>query len=302
LARGLGAVREVASPTFAILHEYGRREGIRLRHLDLYRLDDRAADLEILGLPESVAGAPVVVEWPGAAIRNSCRRRSSPHRAFPTAEKNPLLHLRADLRPQDDNGESRRVVSLAWRRIRTRRDESKGEDQTAGDVAIAQPVRVVVAVVVMVAPVTVRVAQKGAVVAPVETEPKWGDEDFRPDAALAVKRVSESIDAGVRCAAAGVRPEAEPPHSEGDVGDRVAVAEVEGGVAQEVVDTQVAEDWPESWLPVVPKCVSVRENCASNSHLLVMFSQAPAVGGVVFTSTLVSKIASVPCGNRPPKR
>jgi tRNA threonylcarbamoyladenosine biosynthesis protein TsaE len=71
LARGLGAaVREVASPTFAILHEYGGTGGeIRLRHLDLYRLEDRAADLEILGLPESVAGAPVVVEWPGAAIR-----------------------------------------------------------------------------------------------------------------------------------------------------------------------------------------------------------------------------------------
>ena len=72
VARGLGAaVREVASPTFAILHEYGGAGGdIRLRHLDLYRLEDRAADLEILGLPESMAGAPVVVEWPGSAIRN----------------------------------------------------------------------------------------------------------------------------------------------------------------------------------------------------------------------------------------
>jgi tRNA threonylcarbamoyladenosine biosynthesis protein TsaE len=71
VARGLGAlVREVASPTFAILHEYGGPGGeIRLRHLDLYRLEDRAGDLEILGLPESVAGAPVVVEWPRSAIR-----------------------------------------------------------------------------------------------------------------------------------------------------------------------------------------------------------------------------------------
>jgi tRNA threonylcarbamoyladenosine biosynthesis protein TsaE len=71
VARGLGAVvREVASPTFAILHEYGGTEGeIRLRHLDLYRLEDRVRDLEILGLPESIAGAPVVVEWPGEAIR-----------------------------------------------------------------------------------------------------------------------------------------------------------------------------------------------------------------------------------------
>jgi len=71
LARGLGAVsREVASPTFAILHEYAGTDGtIRLRHLDLYRLEDRSEDLEVLGLPESVAGAPIVVEWPGKAIR-----------------------------------------------------------------------------------------------------------------------------------------------------------------------------------------------------------------------------------------
>ncbi len=71
LACGLGAVsREVASPTFAILHEYAGADGtIRLRHLDLYRLKDRSNDLEVLGLPESVAGVPIVVEWPGQAIR-----------------------------------------------------------------------------------------------------------------------------------------------------------------------------------------------------------------------------------------
>jgi tRNA A37 threonylcarbamoyladenosine biosynthesis protein TsaE len=60
----------VASPSFAILHEYAGPDGlIVLRHLDLYRLADRAADLEVLGLPEGVAGSPVVVEWPGQAIR-----------------------------------------------------------------------------------------------------------------------------------------------------------------------------------------------------------------------------------------
>jgi tRNA threonylcarbamoyladenosine biosynthesis protein TsaE len=71
LAAGLGAVaREVASPTFAILHEYAAPGGsVVLRHLDLYRLVDRASDLEILGLPDAVAGAPVAVEWPGEAIR-----------------------------------------------------------------------------------------------------------------------------------------------------------------------------------------------------------------------------------------
>jgi tRNA threonylcarbamoyladenosine biosynthesis protein TsaE len=71
LARGLGAVaREVASPTFAILHEYAAPGGaIVMRHLDLYRLADRASELEVLGLPDAVAGAPVAVEWPGEAIR-----------------------------------------------------------------------------------------------------------------------------------------------------------------------------------------------------------------------------------------
>ena len=71
LARGLGALpREVASPTFALLHEYAGSGGsIVLRHLDLYRLADEASDLAVLGLPEAVAGAPVCVEWPGKAVR-----------------------------------------------------------------------------------------------------------------------------------------------------------------------------------------------------------------------------------------
>lgn len=70
MARGLGApVREVASPTFALLHEYAGRGGeIVLRHLDLYRLPDEPRALESLGL-EALTGAPVCVEWPGSAIR-----------------------------------------------------------------------------------------------------------------------------------------------------------------------------------------------------------------------------------------
>jgi tRNA threonylcarbamoyladenosine biosynthesis protein TsaE len=71
LARGLGAAaREVASPTFALLHEYaGSAGGIVLRHLDLYRLRDDPRELGVLGMPEALAGAPVCVEWPGQAIR-----------------------------------------------------------------------------------------------------------------------------------------------------------------------------------------------------------------------------------------
>ncbi|HMA18852.1 MAG TPA: tRNA (adenosine(37)-N6)-threonylcarbamoyltransferase complex ATPase subunit type 1 TsaE [Thermoanaerobaculia bacterium] len=71
IAEGLGAApREVASPTFAILHEYAAPGGaIVMRHLDLYRLADRAGELEVLGLPDAATGAPIAVEWPGQAIR-----------------------------------------------------------------------------------------------------------------------------------------------------------------------------------------------------------------------------------------
>jgi tRNA threonylcarbamoyladenosine biosynthesis protein TsaE len=71
LARGLGASeREVASPTFAILHEYvGIDRRVLLRHLDLYRLSDDPRQLDVLGLPDAFAGAPVCVEWPNESIR-----------------------------------------------------------------------------------------------------------------------------------------------------------------------------------------------------------------------------------------
>lgn len=71
LARALGAAaRDVASPTFALLHEYVGEDGaIVLRHLDLYRLGDTPRELEVLGLPGSMDGAPVCIEWPRAAVR-----------------------------------------------------------------------------------------------------------------------------------------------------------------------------------------------------------------------------------------
>jgi tRNA threonylcarbamoyl adenosine modification protein YjeE len=71
VARGLGASeREVASPTFAILHEYvGAARGVMLRHLDLYRLSEDRRELDVLGLPDALAGAPVCVEWPKESIR-----------------------------------------------------------------------------------------------------------------------------------------------------------------------------------------------------------------------------------------
>lgn len=108
LARGLGAAeRDVASPTFALVNEYAGKVGaIVLRHLDLYRLEDAARDLAILGLPESVADAPVCIEWPRQAVR----------RILP-----PTIEVRIEKEP---GGEGRRVSIVSAREeeeTRTRR-------------------------------------------------------------------------------------------------------------------------------------------------------------------------------------
>jgi tRNA threonylcarbamoyl adenosine modification protein YjeE len=106
LARGLGAAeRDVASPTFALLHEYAGGDGaIVLRHLDLYRLEDSVRELSILGLPESVLDAPVCVEWPREAVR----------RLLP-----PTLEVRLENEP---GGQGRRVsiASVGGRREEAR--------------------------------------------------------------------------------------------------------------------------------------------------------------------------------------
>ncbi len=65
LAEGLGLdPRQVHSPSFTILSEYGPGEsGRRLIHLDLYRIDD-PAEIEDLGLTDYLAGDCVIaVEW-----------------------------------------------------------------------------------------------------------------------------------------------------------------------------------------------------------------------------------------------
>jgi tRNA threonylcarbamoyladenosine biosynthesis protein TsaE len=62
LAEGLGAFPDdVASPTFAIVHEYAGTT-VMLRHVDLYRLTP--AEAEDLGLDEMSTGAVMAVEWP----------------------------------------------------------------------------------------------------------------------------------------------------------------------------------------------------------------------------------------------
>ncbi len=61
IAAGLGIAEPVRSPTFTLIHEFTGR--IRLLHVDLYRLDSRAA-VESLGLEHVFdTDAVTVIEW-----------------------------------------------------------------------------------------------------------------------------------------------------------------------------------------------------------------------------------------------
>ncbi len=59
IARGLDVKARVRSPSFAIVNQY--RGGVSLLHVDLYRLEGRAA--EDLGLEEQLDESVLVVEW-----------------------------------------------------------------------------------------------------------------------------------------------------------------------------------------------------------------------------------------------
>ncbi|HZS52268.1 MAG TPA: tRNA (adenosine(37)-N6)-threonylcarbamoyltransferase complex ATPase subunit type 1 TsaE [Bryobacterales bacterium] len=63
IVSGLGAAREedVSSPTFTLIHEYGKDP--KVFHIDLYRLD-RPPELETLGLDDLWdQNAIVLIEW-----------------------------------------------------------------------------------------------------------------------------------------------------------------------------------------------------------------------------------------------
>jgi tRNA threonylcarbamoyladenosine biosynthesis protein TsaE len=64
LSRGWGSSDQVTSPTFVLVNEYRRPDGLRLWHLDSYRLNSGQEALA-LGLDDLLAGdGLVVVEWP----------------------------------------------------------------------------------------------------------------------------------------------------------------------------------------------------------------------------------------------
>ena len=66
IAAELGAdPREVASPSFAIVHEYPLPSGPPIIHIDGYRLSDRPREWMEIGIPEMLAGPGLkLIEWP----------------------------------------------------------------------------------------------------------------------------------------------------------------------------------------------------------------------------------------------
>ncbi len=63
LAQGWGSRTPVSSPTFVLVNQYDRPDGVPLYHLDTYRLQN-ALEAEILGLDDMLAEGALVIEWP----------------------------------------------------------------------------------------------------------------------------------------------------------------------------------------------------------------------------------------------
>ena len=70
IAAELGAdPREVASPSFAIVHEYPRPSGAPIIHIDGYRLSENRREWLEIGIPELLAQPGVkLIEWPKRAF------------------------------------------------------------------------------------------------------------------------------------------------------------------------------------------------------------------------------------------
>lgn len=98
LARGWGALDQVTSPTFVIVNVYRRADGLRLFHLDCYRLDSGAQTLA-LGFDDLLeADGILLIEWPERM-----------------AEILPPDHLRVTLRWIDDTKRNLRMEARGAR-------------------------------------------------------------------------------------------------------------------------------------------------------------------------------------------
>ncbi|MDP1715386.1 MAG: tRNA (adenosine(37)-N6)-threonylcarbamoyltransferase complex ATPase subunit type 1 TsaE [Anaerolineales bacterium] len=63
LAQGWGSLDPVSSPTFILVNQYRRADGVQLFHLDAYRLDS-VPEAEELDLDAMLAEGALIVEWP----------------------------------------------------------------------------------------------------------------------------------------------------------------------------------------------------------------------------------------------
>ena len=97
IAAELGAdAREVASPSFAIVHEYPVAGGAPVIHIDGYRLTENRREWLEIGIPELQAGPGVkLIEWP--------------KRAFEEFED---AHVEITIRVRDDGAREIMVASL----------------------------------------------------------------------------------------------------------------------------------------------------------------------------------------------
>ncbi len=62
IARGWGTSDVVTSPTFVLVNNYRRPDGVQMNHLDAYRLAN-ALDAEDLDLERMIDEGPLLVEW-----------------------------------------------------------------------------------------------------------------------------------------------------------------------------------------------------------------------------------------------
>jgi tRNA threonylcarbamoyladenosine biosynthesis protein TsaE len=61
---------DVASPSFAIVHEYPLANGAPIIHIDGYRLSENRREWLEIGIPELLSGPGVkLIEWPKEAFR-----------------------------------------------------------------------------------------------------------------------------------------------------------------------------------------------------------------------------------------
>jgi len=62
IARGWGTSDAVTSPTFVLVNNYRRPDGVAMNHLDAYRLEG-ALEAEDLDLERMIVEGPLLVEW-----------------------------------------------------------------------------------------------------------------------------------------------------------------------------------------------------------------------------------------------